>query len=210
MLRLTMFVALAALLPARCLGQANPDSVKHRNDCRLATQVLTTGHPAAKYQWALDKSWTCPEAAPAIAQRLESHATSRDTAALNALTAPTMYLRDGRIFAVALRIAGSKAASPEARVFAVRTLIYALRPDGQITYAALITPDAFCYGGGPSFHQKFTQGSPLPSDYVQQVNAVGQRLMRDSSEPAVIRRVGRCAAMARELILPANRHRISG
>lgn len=201
MLRTTTFALLAALLPAHCLGQTNPDSVKHRNDCRLAAQVLATGNPAPRYQWALEMAWNCAEAAPMIAQRLEALANSLDTAALNALTAPTIKLRDGRIFAAALRVAGSKTATPEARAFAVRTLIYAMRPGGGITYAALINPDAGCFGGGPSPHQSITPGAPLPADYVQQVNALGRRLARDTTEPESIRRIGFCAAAAREFII---------
>jgi hypothetical protein len=201
MLRLTTLALVVVLLPRHCMAQANPDSIKHRNDCRLAAQVLSTGNPAPRYRWALEMAWHCPDAAPAIAQRLEASASSRDTAALNALTAPTIQLRDGRIFAAAIRIAGDKAASREARVFAIRTLIYAMRPGGGISYDALVNPNGSCFGGGPSFHQTTTPGAPLPSDYVQQVNALGQRLMRDSSETPVVRLVGRCAAMAQELLL---------
>src|SRR5215218_9644020 len=86
------------LLPACAVAQANPDSVKHRNDCRLAAQTLSTGHPSPHYGWALEMAWRCTEAAPALAAAIAEAATVRDTAFLNALTQPTIQLRDGRVF----------------------------------------------------------------------------------------------------------------
>ena len=34
------------------LAQATPDTIKLRNDCRLAEQALRTGHPGPKVAWA--------------------------------------------------------------------------------------------------------------------------------------------------------------
>src|SRR5574341_818799 len=64
----TGFVALGVVLfgvPAR--AQVNPDSVKLRNDCRLAEQVLTTGEPATHRQEALTVIGLCGrESVPAL------------------------------------------------------------------------------------------------------------------------------------------------
>lgn len=38
--------AIASLAAATVFAQANPDSLKLRNDCRLAEHVLQTGHTA--------------------------------------------------------------------------------------------------------------------------------------------------------------------
>lgn len=201
MLRFTIAVLALAALPGVLHAQTDPDSVKHRNDCRLAAQVLATGHPAPHYSWALDQAWNCPETAAGLADRLRSSGTLRDTAALNALTAPTLRLRDGRIYTAALGLVQDKSATPEARVFAARTLIYSMRPGGGIDYTALTGPNGFCYGGGPSPHQSIAQGEPLPAGYVEQIHVVGRHLMRDTSEIGEIRHVGMCLSLAEELIL---------
>lgn len=49
----------AGLIPAAVQAQADPDSVKLRNDCRLAAQVLDKGRPAPKYDWALSQIEKC-------------------------------------------------------------------------------------------------------------------------------------------------------
>ena len=193
---------LLLMASASCaLAQADPDSVKRRNDCRLAGQVLSTGQPATHYDWALEKAWHCPDAAAGIASLLRASTASRDAAALEALTRPTQRLRDGQIFSVAIAIVGNKAASQEARVYAARTLLYALRPDSGIEYDALIDRNQQCYGGGPGPHQSYTNGTtPLPGDYAQQVRSMGERIMRDASETPQLRHVGMCLYLAREAV----------
>jgi hypothetical protein len=202
MLRKTITVLALAAVPTLLHAQADPDSVKQRNDCRLAAQVLSTGHPATHYSWALDQAWDCPAAGGALAERLRSSASTSDVAVLDALTAPTLKLRDGRIYASALALAADKQATPESRVFAARTLIYSMRPGGGIEYAALLNTNGFCYGGGPSPHQRYTQGDPLPAGYVDEIHALGRRLMSDTTEGAAIRHVGMCLALAQQSLLP--------
>jgi hypothetical protein len=199
-MRIALAGVLLALAPRALHAQDVQDSVRRRNECRLARQVLETGHPATHYQWALDRAWHCPEAAAGIRSRMERTAASRDTAALNALTQPTLTLRDGGIFRTALAIAGDKGASTEARIFAGRTLIYTMRPSGGIAYEAFVNPDRSC-SGDISPHQSFVSGAPVPADYVDRIHTLGRRLQADGSEPAVIRRLGVCLMLARELIL---------
>src|SRR5713226_6496934 len=45
MMRLQLAVITLALVHQSLLSQANPDSIKLRNDCRAAEHVLTTGEP---------------------------------------------------------------------------------------------------------------------------------------------------------------------
>lgn len=55
-----LFMTLAAFaLTSRLRAQVNPDSVKLRNDCRLAEQVLTTGQPATHRREALTVIGLC-------------------------------------------------------------------------------------------------------------------------------------------------------
>jgi hypothetical protein len=56
-----------ALVATPLSGQANPDSVKLRNDCRLAEQVLTTGEPGPQRTEALKIIGLCGgEATPTL------------------------------------------------------------------------------------------------------------------------------------------------
>lgn len=58
-----VIVASAIVAPYfdRCDAQpaARADLVA-RGECRLAAQVLRTGHPAPKLSWATDRASTCP------------------------------------------------------------------------------------------------------------------------------------------------------
>jgi hypothetical protein len=59
MKRIIVFAVLALLPAMRLHAQANPDSVKHRNECRLALQVLVKGEPARLTGWAINYVRSC-------------------------------------------------------------------------------------------------------------------------------------------------------
>lgn len=186
-------VMVAACAPAVMTAQANPDSIHHRNDCRLAEQVLSTGHPAPREEWALGVIWNCPDAGATLAAALTAARTSADTAYLNALTAPFIQLRDGQVFAAALTVAGDRGASLPARVAAIRTLMYAVRPGGYVDPAALPNPRTVNCFGMPSPHSEVLNGAPLPSDYLAQVHALMSQIQSDTSEAEGIRHAANCA-----------------
>ena len=186
-------VGVAACAPATMTAQANPDSIHHRNDCRRAEQVLSTGHPAPHEEWALGVVWNCRDAGPALAAALTAARTSADTAYLHALTAPFIQLRDGHVFEAALSVAGDRAASQPARVAAIRTLMYAVRPGGYVDPAALPNPSTVNCFGMPSPHSEVLNGAPLPSDYLAQVRALMWQIQNDTSEAAGIRHSANCA-----------------
>jgi hypothetical protein len=170
-----------------------PDSVQHRNNCRLARQVIASGHPSPREEWALGVVWNCADAGPTLAAALSAARASTDTAYLNALTAPFIQLRDGTVFSAALSIAGDRAASVPARVAAVRTLMYAVRPGGYVDPAALPAADTrYCFGI-PTPHSRIVNGASLPADYVAQVRALAHRIQNDPGESAGMRRAANCA-----------------
>ena len=57
--RIILALALAILPASRLASQANPDSVKQRNDCRLAMDFLETGHPSPEWTDALTTIGLC-------------------------------------------------------------------------------------------------------------------------------------------------------
>jgi hypothetical protein len=183
---------LSACASSSILAQAEPDSVHRRNECRLAAQVISTGNPAPRKDWALAVIRTCREGGAALARAISRARTNPDTAALNALTAPTVQLRDGAVFATALEIAGDRSASVEARVFAIRTLIWSMYPGGGINYPDLSGGSHRCLGYGPSLHTEVTQGAALPRDYVARAKSLARTLTENVTEAVPVRRAASC------------------
>jgi hypothetical protein len=190
---------LAGCAPRAVLAQANPDSVHHGNDCRLAAQVISTGHPAHRAEWALAKIQNCRDGGHTLAQAISARRSSSDVEALDAVTRPAIRLRDGEVFSASLEIAGDRGASPQARVFAIRTLMWAMFPGGGIEYSDLADlvqgRQRSCFGHGPSTETEITQGTPLPRDYVDRAKALARRLNEDETEVHSVRRAAVCLAL---------------
>lgn len=191
-----LLLGAALLLPPVLHGQANPDSIQHRNDCRLAAQAVTTGRPAVKLDWAIRMVRRCPTAADDLSRALSDARVSSDTVLLKRLTAPTDWLIDGRIVETALAILQDPGASPQARVFAVRPLIWSLTPGGELEYGHLVDVDGdgrrSCGGAGPSFHGRVTAGEPMPLGWVERLRRVGQAVHEDATVPTVVRQAVGC------------------
>lgn len=203
-MRLSYIVAVAvlALSTTACASlsaQTEPDSIKARNDCRLATQAVTTGHPAVKIAWALRYIRTCPSAGPALAAALVTARESRDTASLARITAPTDWMRDRAVFDAALALVQDRGASAEARVFAIRPLIWSLWPGGELNYGHLVDTDGdgvwSCGGMGPSAEGEITEGTPLAAGWVARAHAVARAIVADSTAPASVRQAAKCLAL---------------
>ena len=182
-----------ACAPATVTAQADPDSVQHRNNCRLAEQVLSTGHPAPREQWALEVIWNCPEVAGTLAHSLSAARASTDTAYLNALTAPFIRIRDGEVFSAAAALAQDRSASVPARVAAIRTLMFAVRPGGVVDFAWLMNPNTVQCFLPRGLHAEILNGAPLPNDYLAQVRSLASRIQSDATEPQIVRSAANCA-----------------
>ena len=191
----SMLASLDACAPAMVTAQASPDSIQHRNDCRLAEQVLRTGHPAPREDWALAMIWTCAQSGPAVAEALSVARASSDTAYLNALTSPLIRLRDGSVFAAALTLAGDRGASVPARVAALRALMYAVRPGGYVDFASLGSPQTINCFGTSATDSRVLNGAPLPANHVESVGVLADGLQKDASEPDAIRSAANCAML---------------
>lgn len=191
-----LIIGAALLLPLGLQAQASPDSIKHGNDCRLAAQIVTTGRPAVKLDWALQIISECPGAANDLSRALSDARASADTVLLKRLTAPTDWLIDGRIVETAVAILLDPGASPQARVFAVRPLIWSLTPGGQLEYGHLVDLDGdgrrSCGGTGPSFHGSVTSGEPLPAGWVERLRGVAQAIRDNPYEPLAVRQAVGC------------------
>lgn len=186
---------LISAVPLSTAAAQRNDVVKHRNECRLATQIIVTGHPAPHATWAARKVGSCgAEAGAAIATALRASRASRDLETLGRLSEVSVVLRDGRMFDAALDIIGDAAASPEARVFASRTIILALQPHLYLSYPELA--DGNCYGrirGAHATHPR--AGTPMPAGFAESSRAISIRVFNDSTAPNSVRRAARCVAI---------------
>lgn len=97
------------------------DRVRQRNDCRLAVQVLETGHPHPHWTWAMDVVDRCTEYGGAALARTWA-VPPADITALTQLVLSSQRLRDQRIVDAVLEVARSESASREVRLRALQVL----------------------------------------------------------------------------------------
>ena len=181
-------------------AQANPGSIQHRNDCRLAAQVVSTGQPASKTEFGFFMIGNCGnEGIQAFAGGIVNMKSSVDTVFLAYLSQQARYYRDGGIFAAALSVAGDPTASEPARVYALLTMQGIIRTRSANTYAEA-TSD-IDVNGSPKCtrltidysHQPVRPGvTPLPADYEEQARALAYRLQADASAPPLVRAAAHC------------------
>ncbi|HEX8393736.1 MAG TPA: hypothetical protein VF665_15455 [Longimicrobium sp.] len=160
-------------------------------------QIHASGQPAGRAEWAAVTVESCRGVGDDLARAISAARASTDTALLDRLTFVTAWLRDGRVFTTALEIARDPAASAEARIFAIRTLIWTLNPGTGLNYASLITPadralPPCTTGDGPSLERHVNVGAPLPSGWVDQASSTASRLVQAASEPAIVRQAAHC------------------
>jgi hypothetical protein len=182
-------------------AQASSDSVKHRNECRFAEQVMTTGRPEPHCQWARGyiafcgtESWA--RAAAAALRRLS---TSEDLRTLEKEWARVRLLRDSTLFATATEIANAGSSTAPARVYAIRYLVNIIHPNRLITYDLMVRgTDARGYQRGPCFErtaagrQAEYHGLPQPRDSRERIAALLQDIHSDPAQPAQVRSAASC------------------
>lgn len=206
-----MNIRAASAMPASLLAMAimyavpmaaQVDSVHLRNQCRLAAQVIATGHPAPQDGWALQTIRSCGmDGADAVASGLRSlrgAAYGPDMAALFKLT---FWFQDARVYAIAADIAQDPAASLPARILAMRTLVWQIeaQPLAGGEYSALATGAPYdgrykCPGIQVIDAVRFV-GRALPQTYLADAEKLGLLFQRDTTLAPDLRRMGACLSM---------------
>jgi len=196
--------ALCALLmasPAR--AQANPDSVKMRNDCRFAAQVLTTGRPAPHLLWARGFIGYCGTGEWSAATRgaVLRLRTSMDNAELAREWRFVWMLRDADLFDAIVEIALDGNASVGARLWSLRTLAKYIDPEGEYNVGPPVRATSHggqpeCTAGQMAGRMASYAGKPLPMNFSAQARGVAQTLIADETQPVEIRNAARCVAAA--------------
>lgn len=223
--KLTIVVLLgsAVFLPSR-VGAQQADSMHHRNNCRLARQVLSLGQPANRKTWALRYIPACPDEAveilgQAITRHRGAHTGNTD---LGVIVGALNPLVDRRIGFAAATLAGDAGAGTGARLEAVRLLYWQIRPGYPVPLeeftlqeeVAYETETATVHRPPPQFSGEWADGSRVEGEgYTanewETLVAELDRIASDASAPADVRiAAGRVhgmyvAFLRRERLCPA-------
>lgn len=143
MSRQVFLFASAFLLTAVPAGAQESDQaaeVQHRNDCRLAAQVLATGHPHPRHEWAVREITSCADEGPAY-YAASWAAPASDTAGLRDLIVRSTRWRDARTYAALREAATDRARSDAVRVAAMISLARYVDPTIWIDLTDLRVPE---------------------------------------------------------------------
>jgi hypothetical protein len=191
----------AGCSPARVCAQAGlvfaPETawtgfrdVHHRDECRLAHQILTLGQPANKREWALDRIGTCgPEGGEALATQFQAKRLANDdTPELEDLVIAARDFVDGNLYRAALGIASDGTAGTAARVDAIRIIFGMLRPGTRATYEEFADAETTITG---AFTVQPTYGTPLPTTAAEDARKAMQDVRRTAQTEAVRNAAGK-------------------
>lgn len=202
-LRTIYLTAVLLIACARVHAQTDPDSVYAPSACRLARQVLETGEPARHTAWALRQIGACGPAThgATLADAVRRLRAETDTAQLREFWRASRYLRDGELFRASLDVAGNRGASPQARVFALLSLLHTVRVGRSADYRHMVggfEEDSGLRRVRGGCARIFVSddvrivGSPLPADYGERVRTLAQRLRKDVTEPLDVQTAASC------------------
>ena len=178
----------AAVVPSAAQENEHASQVRHRNECRLAAQVLVAGSPNPKRSWARAKIGSCaPEfAVPALATWWQERSSDVDD--LGELHEASRRVRDRRIYESAKAAVEDESRPPLARIAALGVL--AAYVEEEITLVLqFLEPVPALRGRWTSVwtrdnHAYQVDGDqPLPSTAAQSIVDLAHRLTRDPSEP---------------------------
>lgn len=122
-----LLLALTLLLTAGTSAAAAqesemPSEVRIRNNCRLAAQVLTTGHPHQRTDWARAYIVNCVDEGPAHFSAQWASAPA-DTSSLRELIHASTRIRDARVFNALKETAVDRSRADAVRVAAMIGLL---------------------------------------------------------------------------------------
>lgn len=161
--------------------------LRHRSNCRLAAQVLRTGEPHTKRDWAVEYMQGCAEDGPPALVAVWDTISDTDPG-LSRLTISTMYIRDRRIYEQALTIAAARNRPVRVRTYAMLVLVKYLIPSSSIRPSDLVPPDSIGHIRiplGSTTRDIQTEGAqPVGSDIGPEILATFERIAADrTGEP---------------------------
>jgi hypothetical protein len=183
--------ATASTAQALAQGSQESQNVHLRNDCRLAAQTLTKGHPAPKTDWALSIISFCDASGGAALQAAWVTPTT-DSVALEQLVAASSRLLDQRVYDGVAAAARNVAAPRTVRLAALRVLAAFVD-----NFTLIVADDLTRWGGDTTVHKQFSRVSegmgqtvgsqPLAASVGTDVRALFATLGQADSDPIVRR-----------------------
>lgn len=195
-----------AIVAPSVLAAQGKDTKSHDKECDKAARIVAKGHPEKKEQDALATLAGCGVAgASAFAAGIAQYTTETDVPTLAAFMDRVDNWRDSTVMEAVVALATNTAASPQARVFAVRYLITRLQPSLFYSYAGLTAgPTTTINAEGTTLTTTGCRASaisdpgdlsatPLPADYADRVIQTLTLLINASTTPIEVRNAARCA-----------------
>lgn len=197
-MRFTCLAVLASLLctavPLQAQGTPAANEIHKQNDCRLAAQVVRTGHPAPHRGWAYTILPECEEVGPAALASMWGGLRHLDADEFALLVHSTHGLRDRRIYTALQSFGRTPSANVDARLQALALLIGYGNPVALIfTPSDLRTPpDEPMPVGGVVAHADVAVGSQPVGDVREELRTYYLELKESDPDPdPVIRNAAR-------------------
>jgi hypothetical protein len=175
-------VVLAGVRPGAAQENEAAIDARFQSNCRLAAQVLSSGHPHPHAEWARAYIPDCPEEAPAFFSGRWASAPA-DTAALRELVSGSMRVRDARVYASVLRVVADRSRPDAVRVAAMIALARFADPRISIDIGELRVPDdpfgPVRYHGGSAVHVVHVPGTHPLGNVSGEVYATLDAISRD-------------------------------
>ena len=137
-------IAALAAHPAEAQQAERAEEVQHRNRCRLAAQVMQTGHPRPQIDWARGYISICDHEGPAVLAS-EWRVVEGGTAEIYYLVGSSRRIRDARIYDALRSTAADRSRTDVVRVGAMLALAAYVDPRNAIRFSDLRPPR-----GGPT------------------------------------------------------------
>ncbi len=134
---LPLVIALAT--PATAQRTDGAADAHHRNECRLAAQVIRTGQPAPKREWARSHITTCLEEGPAILAD-QWRTTQADSAHLRYLVFNSGRLRDERLYQSLRDVVADRSRPRAVRIGAMLALARYVNPNSMLGFSDVRAP----------------------------------------------------------------------
>jgi hypothetical protein len=172
-------------------------------DCQSAATLLARGSTPTPL-WRLR---ACPaRAGELLAQLLRDSRVVTDSARLEEATWLTQYVHDAHLVAAGVEVSADSQATPEARVAALRVLLWSKAPGHHVSLRTIIdgpvcipprcrsTFTSHFYRGGPVRGDTTTWpvfGMPMPRTYVGTIDSVASFIEASPNAPVMVQRAAR-------------------
>lgn len=186
---------LIAAGPSSAVAQAQPS----RSACHSAYEAIRLRQPS--YGRLRSLTMCGRDGAAALAQGIRESRSATDVVWLDALTGVARHLVDRSVVEASMDVVQDPGASTEARVYGIRTLLYALRNDrrlqfGDLQAAGVDQLPRSCTG--EIFVTTQTVSRPVPASLKRQIIDLAHRLRLDESAPPDVRAAALCLYTVRD------------